>query len=390
MHKVNHPLPIYLDYMASTPLDEAVYQAMVPFLAGNRRWGNASSQHPYGQRLRAAIEEAACHVAAYIHAEPHEIIWTSGATEAINLALKGAAHFYKRQGRHIIASAIEHKAVLATLEALAAEGFSVSLVPPTAEGLLDVEALATYIRHDTILISVTHVNSEMGTIQDLSNIGKLAKQHGLLFHVDAAQSPGKCLVDCKANAIDLLSLSAHKVYGPVGIGALYVRQQSKVQLCPQIHGGGQQANRRSGSLPTAAIVGMGEAFRIAKVQLPTECLRISELQKKLWSQLKILPGIILHGSTKDRVPHNLNFSVQGITREALLTILNEVAFSMVSACSSALAEPSHVLKAMGVEDALARSALRISLGRYTTLEEVEQAACILCKQIQHFLKGTGH
>ncbi len=373
--------PIYLDYAATTPIDERVLTEMLPWLRNN--FGNpASSSHAYGWEAEEAVEKARAQVAATIGAQPRDVVWTSGATEANNLALKGAAQAYAQRGKHILTPVTEHKAVLDTCQHLETLGFEVEYLPVQADGLLSIDTLAAHIRPDTILVSVMLVNNEIGVIQDIPAIGALCQQHQIVFHVDAAQAVGKLPIDVEAMQVDLLSMSAHKAYGPKGIGALYVRRRPRVQLTAQIHGGGHERGLRSGTLPTHQIVGMGKAFELANSVRDDEVARIRELADMLRSALLALPGIYVNGSLTQRVPHNLNLSFDGIEGEALMLDLDQLALSSGSACSSASLAPSYVLKALGRSDQQAHSSLRISIGRFTTLAELEQAIAAIKHSVQ--------
>lgn len=362
--------PVYLDYAATTPIDKRVLEQMLPWLTMN--FGNpASTSHAYGWAAEEAVEKARAQVADLIGAHPREIVWTSGATESNNLAIKGAAQAYAHKGKHLITVKTEHKAVLDPMEYLQTQGFEVSYLDVNAEGLIDINELQATIRPDTILISIMAVNNEIGVIQDLSAIADLCAEHNILFHVDAAQAAGKIELNVNDLAIDLISFSGHKVYAPKGIGALYVRRKPRVRLIAQIHGGGHERGHRSGTLATHQIVGMGEAFALAKAEMAADNARIAALQKKLWQGLsEALPQIYLNGSVAQRVPHNLNVSFAGIEGEALMMSLQRLALSSGSACSSASLEPSYVLTALGRDDQLAHSALRISLGRQSTEADV--------------------
>ncbi|QLH42992.1 MAG: IscS subfamily cysteine desulfurase [Coxiellaceae bacterium] len=367
-------LPIYLDYMATTPVDPRVATKMAACLQLDGNFGNpASRTHIYGWQAEEAVEQARCEVAALINAQPREIVWTSGATEAINLALKGVAYFYQRKGKHIITYTTEHKAVLDTCQALASEGYEITYLSPESNGLIDLAKLQAAIRQDTLLISLLQVNNEIGVVQDIAAVSALARQHGVLLHVDAAQSAGKIPLDVQALSVDLLSLSAHKVYGPKGIGALYVRRQPRVHLQPLIHGGGQERGLRAGTLPTHQIVGMGEAFRLAKLEMATEIPRIAQLRDRLWHSIAALGDVYLNGDMQQRVANNLNVSFAFVEGESLLLAMNNLAVSSGSACTSASVEPSHVLRALGRSHELAHSTVRFSLGRFTTEQDIDMA-----------------
>lgn len=372
--------PVYFDYSATTPVDDLVVEAMVPWLA--QRFGNpASRSHAWGWDAEDAVEQARAQVAGLIHADPREIVWTSGATESDNLAIKGVAEFHAARGRHIITLRTEHKAVLDACQALEQQGFSVSYLDVDAHGLLDPQVLQAALRPNTILVSVMLVNNEIGVIQDIAALAAIAKQHGVLLHTDAAQATGKVQIDVQALDVDLMSLSAHKTYGPKGVGALYVRRKPRVRLAAQIHGGGHERGLRSGTLPTHQIVGMGQAYALAAQLMDTEVPRIRALRDRLWDGLKDLPDIYLNGHPDQRVAHTLNFSVAHIEGEALLMSIPELAVSTGSACTSASLEPSYVLRALGRSDPLAHSSLRLTLGRYTTQDQVDLAIRLLRTQI---------
>ena len=365
-------LPIYLDYSATTPVDQRVAEKMMACLTHDGNFGNAASRsHPFGWAAETAIDEARSQVAALINADEKEIVWTSGATEANNLALKGAAHFYQKKGRHIVTCKTEHKSVLDACRQLEREGFSVTYLEPEANGLIDLEKLANAMRDDTVLVSLMHVNNEIGVIQDLAAIGAMTRARGVLFHVDAAQSAGKVPIDLDKLPVDLMSLSAHKIYGPKGIGALYVRRKPRVRLEAQIHGGGHERGLRSGTLATHQIVGMGEAFRVAREDIQTETDRILVLRNRLWNGLREIPEAYLNGDSERRVAGNLNVSFNFVEGESLIMALKSIAVSSGSACTSASLEPSYVLRAIGRSDELAHSSLRFSIGRYTTIEDID-------------------
>ena len=365
-------LPIYLDYSATTPVDPRVAERMAACLTMDGNFGNAASRsHAFGWQAEASVEEARKQVADLINADPREIVWTSGATESDNLAIKGVAHFNADKGKHIITSKIEHKAVLDTCRQLEREGFEVTYLEPDSEGLTSVQAVADALRADTILVSIMHVNNEIGVINDVAAIGELCRERGVYFHVDAAQSAGKVPIDLADMKIDLMSFSAHKIYGPKGIGALYVRRKPRVRLEAQIHGGGHERGMRSGTLPTHQIIGMGEAFRIAREEMAEERARILVLRNRLWEGLKSIEAIHLNGSLEHRVPGNLNVSFAYVEGESLIMALKDLAVSSGSACTSASLEPSYVLRALGLEDELAHSSIRFSIGRFTTREEID-------------------
>jgi len=365
--------PIYLDYAATTPVDPRVVQAMLPYLY--EQFGNpASRSHAFGWAAEEAVEIAREQVAALIGADPREIVWTSGATESNNLAIKGAAQFHQAKGRHLITVQTEHKAVLDTMRELERAGFEVSYLPVQADGLLDMAVLQAAIRPDTILVSVMAVNNEIGVVQDITAIGAMLRERGILFHVDAAQAPGKIALDMATQCVDLMSLSAHKTYGPKGIGALYVRRKPRVRIEAQMHGGGHERGMRSGTLPTHQIVGMGEAYRLARAGMAAENERIRTLQQRLLSQLQDIPEVLVNGHLTQRVPHNLNISFTFVEGESLLMGIKGVAVSSGSACTSASLEPSYVLRALGLSDEVAHSSIRFSIGRFTTEAEIDAAA----------------
>jgi cysteine desulfurase len=369
-------LPIYLDYSATTPVDPRVVDRMVPWLG--QHFGNpASRSHAFGWEAEKAVEEARGHVAALVGCDPKDLVWTSGATESINLALKGAAHFYRERGKHLITVKTEHKATLDTMRELEREGFEVTYLDTKADGLIDEGVLRAAIRPDTVLVSVMFVNNEIGVIQDIPAIGALCRSKGILFHVDSAQATGKVDIDLAALEVDLMSFSAHKTYGPKGVGALYVRRRPRVRIEAQIHGGGHERGMRSGTLPTHQIVGMGEAFRLAKLEMSTENERIRMLRDQLWRGLSEIDEVYLNGDMERRVPHNLNVSFNYVEGESLIMAIKDLAVSSGSACTSASLEPSYVLRALGRSDELAHSSIRFSVGRFTTEEEVAFAVKLL-------------
>ncbi len=375
--------PIYLDYMSTTPVDPRVAEAMASCLTMENDFGNpASNTHQYGFEAKEKVDQARIEIANLINANPREIIFTSGATESINLALKGAAQFYQRQGRHIITMATEHKAVLDTCQYLESTGFTVTYLKPEQNGLLDLDKLNSAIQSDTILTSIMHVNNETGVIQDIQKIGGLLKSKGILFHVDAAQSAGKIDIDLKKLSVDLMSFSAHKIYGPKGIGALYIKSKPRVQLITQIHGGDQENQVRAGTLATHQIVGMGKAFLIAQENRIVESKKIKNLRDLLWSNISVLDGLTLNGDLNNRIDGCLNFSVDGVDGESLLASLYDLALSTGSACNSANPEPSHVLLAMGLSRDAANRSLRISIGRFTTEADIHHASNRLIEQIK--------
>lgn len=374
--------PIYLDYMATTPVDPRVVEYMLPYLGLDGVFGNpASTTHSYGWEAARAVDRAREQIAASIHVSAEALVFTSGATEANNLAILGAAHFYKSKGRHVLTVTTEHKAVLDSFHRLEKEGFEVSYLNPKSNGLLDLEQLKQALRPDTILVSVMHVNNEIGVIQDIASIGALVRQKGIIFHVDAAQSAGKLEIDLSQLPVDLMSFSAHKNYGPKGIGALFVRSKPRIRIEPQSYGGGHEGGLRSGTLPTHQIVGMGLAFELAEADREREQKRILILRQKLWEGIKHLPGIQLNGDEQQRIAGNLNMSFAGLDGDALLLTLKELALSTSSACTSASLQPSYVLKALGLSDELIHSAIRLSIGRFTTEQEIEQTIEIMNTQV---------
>jgi cysteine desulfurase len=373
-------LPIYLDYSATTPCDARVVDAMVPWL--REHFGNpASRSHAWGWEAEAAVEKARVQVAELIGADPREIVWTSGATESINLALKGAAHFYKTRGKHLITVKTEHKAVLDTMRELERQGFEVTYLDVQDDGLLDLDKFKAALRADTILASVMLVNNEIGVIQDIAAIGAICRQRGIVFHVDAAQATGKLPIDLATLPVDLMSLASHKTYGPKGIGALYVRRKPRVRIETQMHGGGHERGMRSGTLPTHQIVGMGEAFRIAREEMGSEGERIRMLQQRLLRALSDVEQVFVNGHAERRVPHNLNMSFNFVEGESLIMGVKGIAVSSGSACTSASLEPSYVLRALGRSDELAHSSLRMTIGRFTTVEEIDHAARLIRERV---------
>ncbi|KVC20334.1 IscS subfamily cysteine desulfurase [Burkholderia pseudomultivorans] len=362
--------PIYMDYSATTPVDPRVVEKMVPFL--HAQFGNpASRSHSYGWEAEQAVEEARAHVAALLGADPREIAWTSGATEGNNLAIKGAAHFYQGRGKHIVTVKTEHKAVLDTCRELERQGFELTYLDVQQNGLLDLDALQQALRADTILVSVMLANNETGVIQPVAEIGAICRARGIVFHCDAVQAAGKIPVDVNALNVDLLTVTAHKVYGPKGIGALYVRRKPRVRIEAQMHGGGHERGMRSGTLPTHQIVGMGEAFRLAKEEMETESRRVGALRDRLLAGLSALDEVYVNGDLTQRIPHNLNVSFNFVEGESLIMGIKGVAVSSGSACTSASLEPSYVLRALGRSDELAHSSIRFTLGRFTTEAEVD-------------------
>lgn len=372
--------PIYLDYSATTPCDPRVVDAMIPWL--RKHFGNpASRSHAWGWEAEEAVEKARTQVAELINADPREIIWTSGATESDNLALKGAAQFYKTRGKHLITVKTEHKAVLDTMRALEREGFEVTYLDVLPNGLVDLDVFEAALRPDTILASVMLVNNEIGVVQDVAAIGAICRKRGVIFHVDAAQATGKLEIDLQKWPVDLMSLASHKTYGPKGIGALYVRRKPRVRLEAQMHGGGHERGLRSGTLPTHQIVGMGEAFRIAREEMAAELPRIQALHERLIKGLETLEEVYINGDLVHRVPHNLNMSFNFVEGESLIMGLKGVAVSSGSACTSASLEPSYVLRALGRNDELAHSSLRMTIGRFTTEEEIDSAVASICLNV---------
>lgn len=374
--------PIYLDYMATTPVDPRVKEAMLAHLGPDDDFGNpASTTHIYGKIAAKAVENARMQIADSINASSQDIIFTSGATEADNLAILGAAHFYQNKGKHIVTMTTEHKAVLDTCHHLESEGFTVTYIQPESNGLLDLKKLEDALQPDTILVSIMHVNNEIGVIQDIAAIGDLLRHKGIIFHVDAAQSAGKLALDLEQLPVDLMSFSAHKNYGPKGIGALYVRHKPRIRLRPLTFGGGHEGGLRSGTLPTHQIVGMGKAFALSESIREEEQARLLNYRKQIWNSIKHLPGIRLNGHEDQRVAGNLNLSFVGLDGDSLLYSLKELALSTASACSSASHQPSYVLKSLGLSDELAHSSIRLSIGRFTEEQQIAQIIAILCKQV---------
>ncbi|MFK0375319.1 IscS subfamily cysteine desulfurase [Pandoraea sp. NPDC090278] len=363
-------LPIYMDYSATTPIDPRVVDKMLPFL--REQFGNpASRSHSFGWAAEQAVEEAREEVAKLVNADPREIVWTSGATESNNLAIKGAAHFYQGKGKHLITVKTEHKAVLDTMRELEREGFEVTYLDVKDDGLLDLEVFKAALRPDTILVSIMAVNNEIGVIQDIATLGEICREKGIIFHVDAAQATGKMPIDLAALKVDLMSFSAHKTYGPKGIGALYVRRKPRVRIEAQIHGGGHERGMRSGTLATHQIVGMGEAFRLAREEMAVENERVRMLRDRLLKGLTEMEEVYVNGDMEQRVPHNLNISFNFVEGESLIMAIKDVAVSSGSACTSASLEPSYVLRALGRNDELAHSSIRFTVGRFTTEQEVD-------------------
>jgi cysteine desulfurase len=374
----NLKLPIYLDYSSTTPVDPRVAEKMIECLSLEGNFGNpASRSHKFGWVAEEAVDIARNQIADLVNADPREIVFTSGATESNNLAIKGAAHFYSKRGKHIITLKTEHKAVLDTCRQLEREGFEVTYMDPKPNGLLDLEAFKAELRPDTVLVSIMHVNNEIGVIQDIAAIGEICRERKVLFHVDAAQSTGKVEIDLQNLKVDLMSFSGHKTYGPKGIGALYVRRKPRVRLEAQTHGGGHERGMRSGTLATHQIVGMGEAFRIAKEEMAEENARIVKLRDKLWNGLKDMEEVYLNGDLQQRVAANLNVSFAYVEGESLIMALKDMAVSSGSACTSASLEPSYVLRALGLNDELAHSSIRFSIGRFTTEEEIDHVISVV-------------
>ncbi|MBT0960136.1 IscS subfamily cysteine desulfurase [Denitromonas sp. IR12] len=372
--------PIYLDYSATTPIDPRVVDAMIPYLS--EHFGNpASRSHAYGWEAEKAVELARADVAALVNADPKEIVWTSGATESDNLAIKGAAQFYQSKGKHIITLKTEHKAVLDTCRELERQGFEVTYLDVQEDGLLNLDAFRAALRDDTTVVSVMMVNNEVGVIQPIEEIGEICRERGIIFHVDAAQATGKVDIDLQKLKVDLMSFSAHKTYGPKGIGALYVRRKPRVRLIAQMHGGGHERGMRSGTLATHQIVGMGVAFRLAREEMATENVRIGLLRDRLMNGLTDIEATYVNGDIAKRVPHNLNISFAYVEGESLIMAIKDVAVSSGSACTSASLEPSYVLRALGRNDELAHSSIRFSIGRFTTEEEVDYTIDLLHRKI---------
>ena len=382
-------LPIYLDYSSTNPVDPRVASKMMECLTLDGNFGNpASRSHMSGWKAEEAVETARRQVADLINCNPREIVWTSGATESDNLAIKGAAQFYQDKGRHLVTSAIEHKAVLDSCQQLEREGFSVTYLTPDSRGMISPEQVAAVIRPDTTLVSLMHVNNEIGVVSDIRAIGEVTRQHGVLLHVDAAQSAGKVAIDLSQMQIDLMSLTAHKIYGPKGIGALYVRRQPKVRIKPQVHGGGHEQGMRSGTLPTHQIVGMGEAFALAMNEMAAENARILALRNRLLNGLTAIPAMSVNGDLEQRVPGNLNVSFGYVEGESLMLALRDLEISSGSACTSASLEPSYVLHALGLSDELAHSSVRITVGRFSTEEEVDYAVAVIKKAVAKLREGS--
>jgi cysteine desulfurase len=373
--------PVYLDYSSTTPVDPRVVDKMVPWLYEN--YGNpASRSHSFGWAAEEAVEQARADVASLVNADPREIVWTSGATESNNLAIKGAAHFYAERGKHVITVKTEHKAVLDPCRELEREGYEVTYLDVMENGLVDLEALKAATRPDTILISIMFVNNEIGVIQDVEAIGEMCREKGIIFHVDAAQATGKVAIDLQHLKVDLMSFCAHKTYGPKGIGALYIRRKPRIRIESQMHGGGHERGFRSGTLATHQIIGMGESFRLAKLEMATENERIRMLRDRLWQGAQEIEEVYLNGDFERRVPHNLNISFNYVEGESLIMALKELAVSSGSACTSASLEPSYVLRALGRNDELAHSSIRFTLGRFTTEADIDFAVGLLKQRVE--------
>jgi len=375
--------PTYMDYSATTPVDKRVAEKMAKYLTLEGDFGNAASRsHYYGWQAEKAVDKARSQVASLVGADPREIVWTSGATESDNLAIKGIAHFYQKRGKHIITMKTEHKAVLDTCRQLEREGFEISYLEPLSNGLLDISVFKDAIREDTILASIMHVNNEIGVIQDIQSIGDICREHKIFFHVDAAQSVGKVPIDLVSLPVDLMSFSAHKIYGPKGMGALYVSRKPRVRLEAQMHGGGHERGMRSGTLATHQIVGMGEAFAIAKAEMLEEGKKIKQLRDRLLEGFSDMEEVVINGDIKQRVPGNLNISFNYVEGESLMMAISDVAVSSGSACTSASLEPSYVLRALGLSDELAHSSIRFSIGRYTTEKDVDDAIRLVREKVE--------
>ncbi len=379
----NRKLPVYLDYSATTPVDPRVAELMCSYLTLDGNFGNpASRSHEYGWEADKAVKQARADVAALINADPKEIVWTSGATESNNLAIKGVAHFYKKKGKHIITCKTEHKAVLDTCRQLEREGYDVTYLDPESNGLVDLDKLKAAMRDDTILVSIMHVNNEIGVIQDIKAIGEMTRERGIIFHVDAAQSAGKVPIDMEDMKVDLMSFSAHKIYGPKGMGALFVRRKPRIRLEAQMHGGGHERGMRSGTLAVHQIVGMGEAFRLAKEEMASDNERLLMLRNRLWDGLKDMEEVYLNGDLEQRVAGNMNISFNFVEGESLIMAVKDLAVSSGSACTSASLEPSYVLRALGRSDELAHSSIRFTFGRFSTVEDVDYAISLMRDKVE--------
>jgi len=377
-------LPIYFDYSATTPVDKRVAEKMMQYMTTDGFYGNpASRSHKFGWQAEEAVDIARNQVADLLNADPREIVFTSGATESNNLAIKGAANFYKKKGKHIITCKTEHKAVLDTCRELERQGFEVTYLDPETNGLIDLNKLAAAMRDDTILVSIMHVNNEIGVIQDIAEIGELCRSRKIIFHVDAAQSVGKIEIDMQQLKVDLMSISAHKFYGPKGMGAMYVSRKPRIRLESQMHGGGHERGMRSGTLPTHQIVGLGEACRIAKEELTQDRVHVTKMRDRLWAGLNEMEQVFVNGDFDNRYPGNLNVSFNFVEGESLIMALKDLAVSSGSACTSASLEPSYVLRALGLNDEMAHSSIRFSFGRFTTEEEIDYAITLIKKSIGH-------
>lgn len=377
-------LPIYFDYSATTPVDKRVAEKMMQYMTTDGFYGNpASRSHKFGWQAEEAVDIARNQIADLINADPREIVFTSGATESINLAIKGAANFYSKKGKHIITCKTEHKAVLDTCRELERQGYEVTYLDPESNGLIDLNKLNDAIREDTIVISIMHVNNEIGVVQDIAEIGEMCRAKKIVFHVDAAQSAGKIAIDMQSLKVDLMSFSAHKMYGPKGIGALYVSRKPRVRLEAQTHGGGHERGMRSGTLPTHQIVGMGEACKLAKAELEQDRIHVTKMRDRLWAGISSMEQVFINGDVDKRYPGNLNVSFNFVEGESLIMALKDLAVSSGSACTSASLEPSYVLRALGLNDEMAHSSIRFSFGRFTTEEEIDHAINIIQKSIGH-------
>jgi len=375
--------PIYMDYSATTPVDKRVAEVMMKYLTMDGDFGNSGSRsHYYGWQAENAVDKARKQVADLVGADPREIVWTSGATESDNLAIKGIAYFYQKKGKHIITLKTEHKAVLDTCRQLEREGFEVTYLDPDSNGILNLDVLKNAIREDTILVTIMHVNNEIGVIQDIEAIGNLCREHKVYFHVDAAQSAGKVEIDLSKLSVDLMSFSAHKIYGPKGIGALYVRRKPRVRIESQMHGGGQERGMRSGTLAVHQIVGMGEAFAVAKEQMADDIQRISKLKDRLVAGFSDMEEVVINGDLHQRYPGIMNISYNYVEGESLMMAISDIAVSSGSACTSASLEPSYVLRALGLSDELAHSSIRFSIGRFTTEEDIDRAIELVRSKVE--------
>ncbi|MFD2164689.1 IscS subfamily cysteine desulfurase [Thalassotalea euphylliae] len=377
-------LPIYFDYSATTPVDKRVAEKMMEYMTNEGHFGNpASRSHKFGWQAEEAVDIARNQIADLINADPREIVLTSGATESNNLAIKGAANFYSKKGKHIITCKTEHKAVLDTCREMERQGFEVTYLDPEPNGLIDLKKLEAAMREDTVVVSIMHINNEIGVVQDIAEIGEMCRARKIVFHVDAAQSAGKLPIDLQVMKVDLMSFSAHKIYGPKGMGALYVRRKPRIRLEAQMHGGGHERGMRSGTLPTHQIVGMGEAFRIAKEEMAQDLEHVTKMRDRLWNGIKDMEQVFVNGDFDNRYPGNLNVSFNFVEGESLIMALKDLAVSSGSACTSASLEPSYVLRALGLNDELAHSSIRFSFGRFTTEEEVDYAIELIQKAIGH-------